>query len=71
MITADLKSSEWEPLERPGVDMTSTRPGTPGGEFFRRFWLAVARSDDVLPGEAKPIRIMSEDYALYRGRSAS
>jgi 5,5'-dehydrodivanillate O-demethylase len=69
MTIANLKSSEWEPLDRHGIDTTSTRPGTPGGEFFRRFWLAVARSDDVLRGEAKPIRIMSADYALYRGRS--
>jgi 5,5'-dehydrodivanillate O-demethylase len=52
-----------------GVDLTSTRPGTPGGTFMRRFWLAIARGEDLMRGEAKPIRIMSEDYVLYRGIS--
>jgi len=51
------------------VDITSTRPGTPGGKFLRQFWLAVQRSEDLEPGQAKPIRIMSEDYTLYRGES--
>lgn len=51
------------------VDITSTRPGTPGGKFMRRFWIAVHRSEDLAAGHAKPIRIMSEDYTLYRGES--
>src|SRR5918999_4164273 len=51
------------------VDITSTRPGTPGGRFMRQFWMAVHRSEDLAPGHAKPIRIMSEDYTLYRGES--
>src|SRR5258708_1825279 len=49
--------------------MTSTGPGTRGGGFMRQFWIAVDRAEDLAPGEAKPIRIMSEDYALYRGAS--
>jgi 5,5'-dehydrodivanillate O-demethylase len=36
---------------------------------MRQFWLAVHRSEDLAPGHAKPIRIMSEDYTLYRGES--
>src|SRR5204863_1474951 len=51
------------------VDITSTRPGTPGGRFMRQSWLAVHRSEDLLPGHAKPIRIMGEDFTLYRGAS--
>jgi 5,5'-dehydrodivanillate O-demethylase len=51
------------------VDITSTRPGTPGGQFMRQFWLAIHRSEDLPRGHAKPIRIMSEDYTLYRGES--
>lgn len=51
------------------VDITTTRPGTPGGQFMRQFWMAVQRSEDLAPGVAKPIRIMSEDYTLYRGES--
>ena len=54
---------------RAAVDLATTRPGTPGGIFMRQFWHAVYRSDDLPAGEAKPIRIMSEDYALFRGAS--
>jgi 5,5'-dehydrodivanillate O-demethylase oxygenase subunit len=49
--------------------LARTGPGTPGGRFFRSFWMAVARSQDLQEGQAKPIRILSEDYALYRGES--
>jgi len=51
------------------VDITSTRPGTPGGRFMRQFWLAIHRSEDLAKGHARPIRIMSEDYTLYRGEA--
>src|SRR5947207_11273691 len=51
------------------VEVTSTRPGTPGGKFMRQFWMAVHRSEDLAAGRAKPIRIMSEDFTLYRGES--
>src|SRR5262252_9345772 len=55
---------------RAGEGMAAmTRPGTPGGLFMRQFWHAIYRSEDLPAGEAKPIRIMSEDYALYRGAS--
>lgn len=66
-LDQDIASSESP--NRYGVDMTTTRPGTPGGRFMRKFWLAIDRSVDLAPGQAKPIRIMSEDYALYRGAS--
>ena len=51
------------------MDIACTRPGTPGGRFMRQFWLAVHRSEDLPAGHAKPLRIMSEDYTLYRGES--
>jgi 5,5'-dehydrodivanillate O-demethylase len=56
---------------QPAVDLATTMPGTPGGIFMRQFWHAVARTDDVPPGRAIPIRIMNEDYALYRGASGN
>lgn len=57
--------------QRPArdVDITSTKPGTPGGKFMRQFWMAVHRSEDLPRGHAKPLRIMGEDYTLYRGES--
>jgi 5,5'-dehydrodivanillate O-demethylase len=53
----------------PDIDIATTRPGTAGGTFMRQFWHAVCRSQDLPAGRAIPIRIMSEDYALYRGTS--
>src|SRR5262249_8437583 len=54
---------------RYGVDLATTRKGTPGGMFMRQFWIAVHDADQLAPGRAKPIRIMGENYAIYRGRS--
>jgi phenylpropionate dioxygenase-like ring-hydroxylating dioxygenase large terminal subunit len=46
-------------------ELTHVGPGTPGGEYLRRYWQPVALSDDVrdLP---KRIRIMCEDLVLFR-----
>lgn len=38
---------------------------------MRMFWQPVYLAQDLLPGRAKPIRIMSEDYTLYRGESGT
>ena len=51
------------------VDIATTKPGTPGGIFMRQFWTAVGRSKDLAVGKTKPVRIMSEDFTLYRGAS--
>jgi 5,5'-dehydrodivanillate O-demethylase oxygenase subunit len=51
------------------VDLATTKPGTPGGIFMRQFWHAIMRSEDLPPGRALPIRIMSENYAVFRGAS--
>jgi 5,5'-dehydrodivanillate O-demethylase len=44
-----------------------TKPGTLGGKYLRQFWHPILRSVDLPAGRAKPIRLMSEDYTLYRG----
>jgi 5,5'-dehydrodivanillate O-demethylase len=54
---------------RAHVDLATTKPGTPGGRFMRQFWLAIERAEDLAPGRAKPIRILNEDFTLYRGAS--
>ena len=38
---------------------------------MRQFWIAVHRSEDLAKTEAKPVRIMGETYALYRGDSGT
>ena len=56
---------------RYDVDLATTKPGTPGGIFMRQFWIAVHDADALPVGRAKPIRIMSEDFAIYRGQSGA
>jgi 5,5'-dehydrodivanillate O-demethylase oxygenase subunit len=51
------------------VNLATTDAGTPGGIFMRQFWIAVERSDNLAAGVAKPIRIMGQNYTLYRGSS--
>ncbi len=50
------------------VELTHVGPGTPGGEWLRRFWHPVFASDKLkdLP---VAIRILGEDLVLFRDRS--
>jgi 5,5'-dehydrodivanillate O-demethylase len=54
-----------------GLDFVQTGPGTIGGRYMRRFWHPVLRAEELAPGRAKPIRIMSEDFTLYRGETGT
>ena len=49
------------------TELTHVGPGTPCGEYFRRYWLPVGRSEDL---EDLPlrIRILGEDLVLFRDR---
>src|SRR6266545_5276290 len=53
------------------ADFVHTGPGTLAGQYLRRFWQPVFRSQDLKPGKAMPIRIMSEDLTLYRGQTGT
>ncbi len=52
-------------------DLVSTRPDTLAGIFMRRFWQPIHRAEDLSPGQAKPIEIMSERFTLYRGETGT
>jgi 5,5'-dehydrodivanillate O-demethylase len=52
-------------------DFQHTGPGTLAGRYLRRFWHPVYVAEKLFPGHAKPIRIMSEDFTLYRGESGT
>ena len=69
MTLAENRARAAKSIGPTDAELATTRPGTPGGKFMRQFWIAVERADDLLPGRTKPIRIMSEDYTLYRGES--
>ena len=47
------------------VELTHVGPGTPGGEFMRRYWQPVCASEDLkdLP---KRIRILGEELVAFR-----
>lgn len=51
------------------MDFEHTGPGTLAGRYMRMFWQPIYRAEDLVPGHAVPIRIMSEDFTLYRGES--
>src|SRR5262245_45409932 len=51
------------------VDFVHTGPDTPAGSYLRRFWHPIFLARDLAPGRALPIRIMGEDFTLYRGES--
>jgi 5,5'-dehydrodivanillate O-demethylase oxygenase subunit len=52
-------------------DYAHTGPGTLAGRYLRRFWQPVALGRDLAAGTARPIRILSEDYTLYRGEDGT
>ncbi|HEY7062008.1 MAG TPA: Rieske 2Fe-2S domain-containing protein [Chloroflexota bacterium] len=52
-------------------DFAHTGPGTLAGRFLWRFWQPIHRAEDLAPGHAKPVRIMSEDFTLYRGEGGT
>ncbi len=51
------------------TDFFHTGPGALAGRYMRRFWQPVSRAEDLRSGEARPVRIMSENFTLYRGES--
>ena len=57
---------------RPSVDIATTKPGTPDGIFMRQFWHPDRpQRRRSPPGRAVPIRMMNEDYTLFRGDERS
>jgi len=52
-------------------DFVHTGPGTLAGRYMRMFWQPVYRAQDLATGRANPIRIMNEDFTLYRGEGGA
>jgi len=56
--------------ERPALhEQPEVRSGrdTLGGRYLRSFWQPVFHSSDLPGGRATPLRIMGQDFTLYRG----
>jgi len=52
-------------------DFEHTGPGTLAGRYLRLFWQPVYRGEDLPRGKAVPVRVMSEDFTLYRGEGGA
>ncbi len=52
-------------VPREDEELTHVGPGTPGGEYLRRFWQPVAFSADM-GQRPRRIRILGEDLVLFR-----
>ena len=52
-------------------DVEKVGPGTLAGRYLRQFWQPVFHADELAPGKATPLRIMGEDFTLYRGESGT
>lgn len=50
-------------------DLLKAGPGTLAGRYLKTFWQPVYVSADLPKGKAKPVRVMGENYTLYRGLS--
>src|SRR5687768_4545240 len=62
------------PAVDPTTDPTAfeyTGPGTLAGRYLRTFWQPVWLAADLPPGHTQPIRVMSEDFTLYRGEGGA
>jgi len=51
------------------IDFVHTGPGTLAGRYLRRYWQPIYVAEKLPRGRIVPIRILSEDLALYRGES--
>jgi 5,5'-dehydrodivanillate O-demethylase oxygenase subunit len=51
------------------IDFVGTGPDTLAGRYLRRFWQPVFAARQLEPGRAVPIRVMGEDFTLFRGTS--
>jgi 5,5'-dehydrodivanillate O-demethylase len=48
-------------------DIGRTGPGTLAGRYLRSFWQPVLHADQLRPRRTRLIRVMGEDFTLYRG----
>lgn len=55
--------------QEPWTDFAHTGPGMLAGRYMRSFWQPVRRAQDLAPGRAVPIQVMSEQLTLYRGET--
>jgi 5,5'-dehydrodivanillate O-demethylase oxygenase subunit len=58
-------------VDVPENNFVQTGPHALAGRYLRRFWQPVWVARELEPGRAWPIRVMGDDFTLYRGRSGT
>jgi len=61
--------SRLNPVSDWDEQVVRTGPGTPAGRYLRQFWQPVYHGVDLKPERPVPLRIMGQDFTLYRGAS--
>lgn len=70
-VERTVEPQDTERTEPDYRDFAHTGPGTLAGRYMRMFWHPVAYSGEVAAGQAMPVRLMSEDFTLYRGETGT
>lgn len=52
-------------------EFTRSGPGTSAGKYLRMFWQPVYCSHELPRGRALPVRIVDEEFTLYRGQGGT
>jgi hypothetical protein len=68
VLTRTYRAYEWRDVPQEDTELTHVGPGTPCGEYLRRFWQPVALSAELtdLP---RRLRILGEDLVLFRDKT--
>lgn len=56
---------------KQAAEFTAIGPDDLAGKFLRRFWQPVYQSAKLPSGKAVPLRLLGEDFTLFRGKSGS
>ena len=65
LLTRPYGAYDFRDVPEEDVELTHVGPGTPGGEYLRRYWHPVALSEDLKDLPIK-IRVMCEDLVIFR-----
>lgn len=58
-------------MEESHPDFASVGPESLAGRFLRMFWQPVYLSERLKQGRPAPLRLLAEDFTLYRGESGT
>ena len=64
---SDMPAGDTQYVRDDFRDFARTGAGTLAGRFMRRFWHPVWAADQLPPGTAQSVKLMGEEFTLYRG----